>query len=125
MSFRGVYVHRLSINEGNVNNVVPTGLHRVLEDHLIGRLSDEQGYPIRCPVRRCRYGGEHLPETWMVLHLATDSGFVKGCQGRQPHGSVGLDYSVRGVDGMASFRGEARIGWEDLEPGAPGCEVPP
>ncbi len=60
----------------------------------------------------------------IMFYLPSDPGSVKGCQGRQPHGSVGLGYSMSGgVDDAACFGGESRVAKRYFEPCAPCSEV--
>ena len=116
-------IKRRPIDERDIDDVVAARVLSVLENHLIGRSADQQGYPVGGSVGRFGYIDEHAPEMRVVFYLPADPGLVKGRQGRQPHSSIGLGYSMGGVDGVACFGGEPRVAKRYFEPCAPCNEV--
>ncbi len=116
-------IKRCPIDESDIDDVVAAGFLRVLENHLIRRPAYQQRYPVGGSVGRFGYIEEHAPEMRIMFYLPADPGSIKGCQGRQPHGSIGLGYSMSGVDDAACFGGESRVAKRYFEPCAPCSEV--
>ncbi len=116
-------VKRCPIDESDIDDVVAASILCVLENHLVWSSADQERYPVGGSVRHFGYIDEHAPEARIVLYLPSDSGSVKGCQGRQPHSSIGLRYPMSGIDSVACLGGEARLATRNFESCAPCCEV--